>query len=396
MITITDKTNCCGCQACANICPKQCISMRPDEEGFLYPHVDTNACINCGLCERICPILHKPQTYPVLGAYAAKHTNTEVRLKSSSGGLFTALAEMILKENGVVFGAAFDEKWNVIHTYAEKSADLDKLRRSKYVQSDIGRIYQKAKNFLEEGRMVLFTGTPCQIAGLRNYLGQEYTNLFTCELFCHGVPSPAVWQKFLRENTCKDQVSAIDFRHKQFGWDASFLHILYKNGGSLPHTPRLLRPVLNARQGRLFRAFYRLSFEISNLYERPSCHKCNFKGLNKMADFSIGDLWGVRHMYPQQYDKQGISALFANTQKAKNALSKLNLYAVPADTRKITQYNPYLLDSVKPHPRRAEFFARYQQENFNKLVRELLDIKPWPLRIFYSIWRKIRRRVFHG
>ena len=389
MITLTNQTNCCGCSACANVCPKNCISIHADEEGFLYPQVDKAACVNCGLCEKVCPILNKPQTFPVLKTYAAKHNSTEIKLKSSSGGMFSALAEIILKEGGVVFAAAFDKEWNVVHTYAEKMEDLDKLRRSKYVQSDIQKTYQQAKQFLEQGRKVLFTGTPCQIAGLRNFLGKEYNNLLTAELFCHSVPSPAVWQKFLTENTQKDKIKAIDFRHKRFGWDKSFLNITYKDGSCLPKVPFYLKLLENWKRGVLLRRVYKLNFFISNLYERPSCHACSFKGLDKCADFSMGDLWGVRKTYPKQYDRQGISVLLVNTPKAQEMLKKCDLQMEKIDIQKVAAYNPYLLTSVKPHPKRAEFFARYQQENFNQLVRELLNIKPLPIEILKKIFRKL-------
>ena len=367
--------------------------MQADAEGFFYPNVDKSVCVNCGLCEKVCPILHKPRSFPVLTAYAAKHANSEVKLKSSSGGMFSALAEVILKEGGVVFGASFDKAWNVVHSYVEKLEDLDKLRRSKYAQSNIGKTYQQARQFLEQGRKVLFTGTPCQIAGLHNYLGKEYDKLTTAELFCHGVPSPTVWQKFLIENTEKDNINAIDFRYKLFGWDSSFLNISYKDGRSVQHIPRVLLPLLRSSKGRLLRRFFRLSFEISNLYERPSCHACHFKGLSKMADFTMGDLWGVKKTYPAQYDKQGLSVLLVNTTKAQQMLEKCRLAKKAVGVRKVSAYNPYLLTSVSAHPKRAEFFARYQTETFNKLVRELSGVKPiW---IAFPLWlaKKITRNV---
>lgn len=395
MIAITDKTNCCGCQACVNICPKKCITMRADEEGFLYPDVDKSACVKCGLCEKVCPILNKPQTFPVLNTYAAKHKNAEVKLKSSSGGMFTALAEVILKAGGVVFGAAFGKEWNVVHAYAENLQDLDKLRRSKYVQSSIGNTYLQAKVFLEQGRQVLFTGTPCQIAGLRNFLRKEYANLLTAELFCHGVPSPAVWQQFLKENTQQEKISAIDFRDKQFGWDASFLKISYRDGTDLPKLPFYLKPLKNLKNGFLLRNVYKLSFAISNLYERPSCHVCRFKGLNKMADFAMGDLWGVQKTYPAQYDKQGISVLLVNTVKGQRLLNKCALCKTEIDIEKLVENNPYLVSSVKPHPKRAEFFARYKRENFNKLVRELLNVKCIFIRIVWAMPARIWNKYIH-
>ena len=390
MITLTDKTACCGCRACANSCPKGCIEMRTDEEGFLYPHADPAACVNCGLCEKVCPVLHKPAAYPVRAAYAAKHSAASVQAKSSSGGLFSALADAVLQQGGAVFGAAFDRQWGVAHICVETPAELDRLRRSKYVQSDTGTTFRQAKQLLQQGRTVLFTGTPCQIAGLRNYLGGEYENLLTAELFCHGVPSPAVWQKFLAQNTQKENISAIDFRCKRFGWDASFLNITYKDGSCLPRVPTLLRPVLYAKKGRLFRRFCRLSFGISSLYERPSCHACRFKGLEKMADFTLGDLWGARRTWPSQYDKRGVSALLVNTRKAQEFLQRCAVNKQAVDVQAVAAHNPYLLVSTRPHPNRAEFFARYQTEDFNKLVKKLAPERPLSARLVAAV-RKICR-----
>ena len=393
MINIIDKTQCCGCSACANTCPKGCISMHADVEGFLYPKVDDSRCIKCGLCKKVCPILNKPKSCSILETYAAKHQDDEIKLKSSSGGMFSAIAEIILKKGGVVFGASFDNNWSVVHTYAENLQDLDKLRRSKYVQSDIGKTYQQAKDFLEKGRTILFAGTPCQIAGLRNYLGKEYKNLFTAEIFCHGVPSPAVWQKFLTEDTHKGKIKAIDFRHKRFGWDASFLKIYYKDSSSIPKIPNFLNPILRSKKGFLFRSLYRLPFWISNLYERPSCYKCCFKGLDRMADLSMGDLWGVQETYPKQYDAKGVSVLLVNTPKAQAICKKLSIKKINIDIQKVIKYNPYLIKSVTKHPKRKEFFNRFENEKFSKLVKELSGAKPaWisiPKTILYEFARDL-------
>lgn len=393
MIFITDKLKCCGCGACANACPKGCISMQADEEGFLYPKVDDSRCIKCRLCEKVCPILNKPQSYSVLETYAAKHQSDKIKLKSSSGGMFSALAEIILRKGGVVFGASFDKAWQVVHNYAENLQDLDKLRRSKYVQSDIGKTYQQAKQFLEQNRTVLFTGTPCQIAGLRNYLGKEYKQLLTAEIFCHGVPSPAVWQKFLTEDTRKEKIKEIDFRHKCFGWNTSFLKISYKDGSFIPKISNFLNPILRTKKGFLFKSLYRLPFWISNLYERPSCYKCNFKGLDRIADFSMGDLWGVQKTYPKQYDSKGVSVLLVNTSKAQEVCKELAINKMDIDIQNVIKYNSYLIKSVKMHPKRKEFFNRYRNEKFSKLVKELSGAKPaWisiPKTILYEFARDL-------
>ena len=232
MIQISNKSKCCGCTACVSICPKQCITMREDEEGFLYPMVDSSLCIDCNLCKKICPELHSKERREPLNVYAAKHKNEQVRLASSSGGIFTLLAERIIDENGVVFGARFNSNWNVIHDYTETKKGLTAFRGSKYVQSYMGNCYQKVKFFLQQGRKVMFTGTPCQIAGLKNYLRKDYDNLLTVDVVCHGVPSPKVWRIYLNEiarkggkNSVlfhpiseKQEIKSINFRSKSTGW----------------------------------------------------------------------------------------------------------------------------------------------------------------------------------
>ena len=395
MITIFDKTNCCGCGACSNICPKSCITMQADEEGFLYPKINKKTCINCGLCEKTCPILNKPKTYQILQCYAAKHKNSKIKLKSSSGGIFTALAENILKEGGVVFGAAFDKDWNVRHTFCKNLNDLDKLRRSKYVQSDIGLTYRQTKDFLDKECKVLFTGTPCQIAALRNFLGKEYENLLTAELFCHGVPSPTVWQKFLEENTQKNRIKAIDFRHKRFGWNASFLNITYKNGVCLPKLPFYLKFLEKAAKGLLIRKMYKLSFCISNLYERPACHECYFKGTDRLADFTLGDLWGKWPEIITKEDKKlGISALLVNTPKGQKYWEKIapSISFTELEIDKVIYFNPALNKPTVAHNKREDFFRRYKTENFNKLTKELLNIKPFPVQLVQAAIKKITRK----
>lgn len=199
MIDIIQKQDCCGCEACVQICPKGCMCMVEDTEGFLYPQVDKSVCVNCGLCEKVCPVIHQNKSRTPLKVYAAKNMDEEVRLKSSSGGIFTLLAESVIKRGGVVFGAKFDDEWMVVHDYTDNIEGVAAFRGSKYVQSIIGNAYRKVEQFLKSGRMVLFTGTPCQIAGLKKYLRKEYKKLLAVDLVCHGVPSPKVWQMYLEE-----------------------------------------------------------------------------------------------------------------------------------------------------------------------------------------------------
>ena len=390
MIEIKDKKDCCGCSACAQICPKNSITMKTDDEGFLYPAVNKDTCVNCGLCGKICPVLNKPAVNKPLAIYAAKHKDTEVKLKSSSGGMFTALAEYILKQGGVVFGAAFDKDWQVCHQWAENIEDLDKLRRSKYVQSDINATYKKAEEFLKSGRQVLFTGTPCQIAGLKNYLRKDYDNLLTADIFCHGVPSPAVWAKFLKETYHAEDISFIDFRFKRFGWDSSYLNITLKNGKELSGPNgifKLFTPLFKAKGGKLWRKVYRLPFSISNLYERPSCHACAFKGPEKTADFTMADLWGVHQIKPDFYDNTGVSVLLTNTEKAAKIFENLkdNLVYSALSYEDMVKYNPYFIKSVSPSPKRAEFFRRYKTENFYGLLNSFKPLKDQIFRLICKL-----------
>ena len=239
MIDIKDKSNCCGCAACVQRCPKQCISMVEDNEGFLYPKVDTQVCVDCGMCEKVCPVINQNEERIPLGAFAAVNPDEQIRRDSSSGGIFTMLAEKTIAKGGVVFGVKFNKDWMPEFGYAETMEDIAPFRGSKYVQAIVGNAYKKAEEFLKAGRDVLFSGTSCQIAGLKKFLRKDYENLLTVDIICHGVPSPKVWNMYLEE-TCsklmktrtdgknsvvsakggeyKSCIETISFRSKINGW----------------------------------------------------------------------------------------------------------------------------------------------------------------------------------
>lgn len=233
MIRITEPKDCCGCSACATCCPKHCISMEQDKKGFVYPHVDENTCINCGLCEKVCPMLNPRKADTPVHEYAVQNKDEKVRSNSSSGGVFASLASSVIDSGGIVFGAAFDEDWNVHHTGVESEDMLFLLQGSKYTQSRIDDAYAKAEACLKAGRTVLFSGTPCQIAGLKGYLRKVYENLLTVDVVCHGAPSPKVWEEYLKTITRSKSVSGkntvllslkdsplsgVAFREKRTGW----------------------------------------------------------------------------------------------------------------------------------------------------------------------------------
>ena len=278
MIEIKSKEDCCGCYACYNICPKQCITMKTDNEGFWYPKIDKNKCINCNLCEKVCPIINPVKRVDSKKiAYASMNKDEQVRMKSSSGGIFSILAEYIIKNNGVVYGAGFDEDFNIKHKRILYSTDLDLLRGSKYVQSSIGDIYKQVKNDLENNNPVLFTGTPCQVEGLRSYLRKEYVNLITMDFICHGVPSPLVWEKYLKKmkKSKQENIKNIYFRNKDIGWKLFSLKIIFDK-----------RIYSNDLNNDLFMKGF-----LQDVYLRPSCYNCKFKKINRISDITVADFF---------------------------------------------------------------------------------------------------------
>lgn len=218
MISVIEKNNCCGCSACEQKCPKKCITMMEDEEGFFYPHVNKVKCIECGLCEKVCPVINVGENEQKITAYAAYVNDKNVRMKSSSGGMFTLFAQKILNENGVVFGAAFDQNFMVHHIYIESEENLSKQQGSKYLQSRIENTYRETEQYLNSGRKVLFTGTACQIAGLKQFLMKEYDNLYTVDVLCHGVPSSKLWKHYLEyQEECYGSSVKQAFLGRKFG-----------------------------------------------------------------------------------------------------------------------------------------------------------------------------------
>lgn len=370
---IEKKTDrCTGCCACLNICPKDAISMNEDNEGFKYPVVDKNKCIKCGLCIKVCPTIDKQvKIRDNIKAYACINKNTDIRLKSSSGGIFSAVADYILNNNGVVFGAAFDEKWNVEHAYIEDSGDLDKLRTSKYVQSYIGFSYKRIKEFLEIDKLVLFTGTPCQIAGLKAYLGRDYDNLYCVDIICHGVPSPMVWRKYLIENYDIDNIQEINFRNKHTGWSNFSFKIQYTN-----------KAIIENRSSNL----YMLGF-LHDLYLRPSCYNCNFKTIERGSDITIADFWGINKILPEMNDDKGTSLIFLQSDKGKILLDKISgsIKIAEVDVGKSVHFNSSMIKSVPKHRFRDSFFSELNSKN--KSVSSLIEK--------YYLNKGLRKRLSH-
>lgn len=378
MITITDKSQCCGCSACAQRCPKQCISMQMDNEGFLYPQVDISKCIDCHLCEKVCPVINQYEARTPLNVYAAKNSDDEVRHQSSSGGIFTLLAEQTIKDGGVVFGACWDKEWNVKHDSVDNISDLYRFRSSKYLQSVIGDNYLKAEHFLKTGRKVMFTGTPCQIAGIKHFLRKEYDNLLTVEVICHSVPSPGVWQQYLttRLNTLKwekSDIRNISFRDKKTGWKTYSFVIENKDGNSF---------IELSSKNAFMRGF------LADLYTRPSCHACPAKQLKSGSDITLGDFWSIESLMPEIDDDKGVSAIIVNSDKGKQVLHNINVELHEVQYDELTTRNPALVKSFPKTPKRTEFFKE-DGLSFEEKVKRLAK-KPFSIKtLAYRIVKKI-------
>lgn len=325
------KKDCTGCFACFNICPTNCISMQADEEGFLYPVVDNSICTNCHMCEKTCPVQKKERIQQkIRETYAAYNIDNAKRQCSSSGGIFTAIAETIIAKGGVVFGAGFDDKYEVHHMLIEDESELCKLRGSKYVQSRIADLFRIAKEFITKGKLVLFVGTPCQIAGLKSFLGKhQYNNLITIDFICHGVPSPTIWKKYLDDVIAEhsnQKICNINFRNKKYGWKKYCVSFEFDSGET---------ELILFKQNTYMHDF------INNLSLRPSCYNCYFKGPNRSSDITLGDFWGIEKIDPQMDDDKGTSLVFINTMLGLDIFNKISTQIIykEVDYKLATKYN---------------------------------------------------------
>ena len=356
--------DCTGCGACAHICPKNCIGMKQDNYGFLYPHINNDLCINCGICEKTCPVLNKNEQESITSvtAYAAKTNEESIRMQSSSGGIFSIIAEKTFKNNGIVYGAAFDENFVVKHIGISSIDDLDLLRRSKYVQSDLNDSFKFVESDLKEGKPVLFTGTPCQVEGLLSYLKKPYDNLITMDFVCHGVPAPKVWEHYKAhlENQYNSSVTDVNFRDKSLGWKNSSLRVEFHNGNVYCNT---------FRNDPYMKAF------LANLDLRESCYSCKFKSTNHKSDITVADFWGIEKIKPEIDDEKGLSLLLVNTEKGISLLTytEKNLTLTKTDIEKSFPYNPCIIKSAPEHNFRQYFLNSYTKGDFSKVVEDCLN-----------------------
>ena len=377
MITVKQKADCCGCYACATVCPENCISMVKDDDGFWYPSVDLSICINCGVCEKACPVLTPSpnnKTSKIL-SYAAYTKDEQIRMESSSGGLFTEIAKYVILQGGVVFGAAFDEEHDVVHTYTESLEGLEAFRGSKYVQSKIGDTYSVARAFLKQGRIVLFTGTPCQIEGLLTFLGREYDNLITQDIICHGVPSPMVWRKYIeyREQTSASATQRTFFRHKKYGWKTYSVRFIFTNRteyvGSLNEDPYM-------------RGF------LADLCLRPSCYACHFKNKYRKSDFTLADFWGIQNVCPEMDDDKGTSLIFVNSDRGAQIFDAVRerIVTKEVDADIAIGFNSSMIKSVDEPRKRKNFLNDIKTQDFVVVVQKYCRGS-----FLRKVYRKLRR-----
>ncbi len=349
------KDFCSGCRVCEKICPKNAIEMKEDERGFFYPIVNYDKCVKCGICRKKCPI-NNEEIEKEITAYAAYNKDEEIRLKSSSGGIFTIFANYVLENNGVVIGAALDDEFLVEHIVVENKKDLEKLRSSKYVQSNIKDSYEKTKEFLEEGRLVYFSGTPCQIEGLKAYLPKEYKNLITQDIICHGVPSPKAWKGYLKHKH-NQNIKSIHFRNKEKGsWGDYHLKFEYENGKKYIH-----------HKDDFFMKLF-----LGDLILRESCYQCKFKKVNRVSDFTLADFWGINNIDKSMNDEKGTSLLLVNSNKARDIIEEVSEFMIKKEVefKEAIQFNLSMIKSVKKGKKFEKISKLLEKDDFEELFKE--------------------------
>lgn len=355
MEIFTDKNECCGCTACKNACPKNAITMQTDDEGFLYPVIDDALCVNCGICKNVCAFQNGCQKSQIQKSFAVKHKDADTRRASRSGGAFIAISDYILEKGGSVYGAAFDDDFSVKHIRAVTKEQRNRMQGSKYVQSVVGDSFARVKEDLQNGMYVLFSGTACQVAGLKRCLEKcDTSKLFTCDLICHGVPSPKIWREYLayREKQYKGKVTNADFRDKSIGWSAH-RESVWIDG-----------------KKHMSNGYTSLFYE--NEVERPCCYNCKYTSTDRPADFTLADFWGIDRVVKNFNDNKGVSLLLVNRDKAVELFDKIkeDIDFEQTDIQASIRSNPNIAHPTARPASREKFWEYYRKHGFEKTYRK--------------------------
>ena len=393
MITIQNKAECCGCTACYNICPKEAIQMKPDFEGFLYPFVNAERCVECGLCDAVCPV-QNPVSCDELErkSYVIRTKDSHVLNHSTSGGFITPLGQWVIKQNGVICGAAFNNDFKVVHKIVGGAHSLSDLRGSKYVQSDLTDCFATIKRYLEQGTTVCFVGTTCQVYGLKKFLRKKYETLVTVDLVCHGTPSPKLWDKYLeyQKNNYHSEIEDISFRNKTYGYHSGTMRIQFKNGKTYYGS---------ARVDPMLKSFFK---EISS---RPSCYQCYFKSLERCSDFTIYDCWHADQLVVGLADDdKGYTNLIVQSKKGEQVLEKIkqDFDIYPVDTERAIALDGIMVrNAAHPHPKREEYYKDMDRDEVAEHIEKFIPITKkdhlieWSKKIIYrvGIYRFLKKKM---
>lgn len=390
MNAICDYNDCTGCMACYNVCSHNAIKMNADNEGFPHPVINPQLCIDCGLCAKVCPINHPVSKSQPLETFSGWSNDEQIRLSSSSGGAFVEIAKFVLSRKGVVFGVTMDKNIEARHIYIENEKELEILQGSKYVQSIVGDSFSHAKDFLLQGRMVLFSGTPCQIAGLRNYLRKDYDNLYTIDLVCHGVPSPKVFNDYKHyiEQKIKEPINSIKFRCKKSSW-------IFFNMGINPHVEKK-GTISYSYTGGYYSDPYIRVFLRDNIL-RHNCYHCQYASLNRVSDFTIGDWWNYKatSYEDRKFDRKGVSLILCNTSKAQQLVQSLNMKLRQRTIEEAKKTNMPLRNPFPEPITRVKFWKDYNNKTFEEMVEKWMYPEMILLSTYCQIYYAEHRILYH-
>ena len=388
MPKLAAKEYCTGCTACASICPKGCITLEKDGNGFICPVIDKHRCAECRLCEKRCPCIHPLKHADHMPkAYAVYSKDETIRLSSSSGGIFTELAKVVLQQGGAVFGAAYNEQFDVVHIGVETEDELPKLRGAKYAQSDLSGVFTQIRQKLAMGQTVLFSGTPCQVGGLKAFLHEDYSNLLTVDFVCHSVPSPVAWREYVKYRAEKDNngelPTMINLRSKKTGWSRYQYSNLFKYKDGVIHTAK-------SNESLYMKLF------VNGYISRESCDNCQFKGYARVSDLTLGDFWGIWETDPEMDDDKGTSAVLCQTERGRELLQRISerLVMKAVSLEDVSRQNPALLRASPPNERRSEALELIRNGKISACEAWFIPQKPSFHKRMQQLAGRVLRKIY--